>query len=404
MRAFTGKLKDFLRAKAGPPLSGENEKPIIERLRKELAKKNEQEQRLREELAKKNEQTQRLRDHIGKLREQLARKNEQLEKLPNLRRQVIDGDRQLKKLQEMVVRANLNGAETGNIRPEDIIWIIGSPRTGSTWLSRMLGELENCEVWQEPFFGVILSFRDNIANQGWIGHRNFILGERNKPIWLNYMRRMFLAVAEVWFTGHGHLVVKEPNGSVGARLVLEAFPESKVIFLVRDPRDVIASQLDAVKPDSWYGRARFESSAATAQFDPEGGSFVFSQPASEEEFVESLSRDVVASVTASQDAFDAHGGPKMFLKYEDLRVNTLDFMRDLCSTLGLGVDEGQLARAVEAYSWENLPEDTKGEGKPRRKATPGGWREDLTPEQVEVVERVTAPLIERFYPGSKSRS
>jgi hypothetical protein len=51
-----------------------------------------------------------------------------------------------------------------------------------------------------------------------------------------------------------------------------------------------------------------------------------------------------------------------------------------------------------------LPEDTKGEGKPRRKATPGGWREDLTPEQVEVVERVTAPLIERFYPGSKSRS
>src|SRR5215212_1028133 len=290
MRAFTGKLKDFLRAKAGPPLSGENE--LTQRLREELTKKNELTQRLREELAKKNELAQRLRDHMEKLREQLARKNEQLEKLPNLRRQVLDRNRQLEKLQEMVVRSNLNGAEPRNIRPENIIWIIGSPRTGSTWLSRMLGELENYEVWQEPFFGVILSFRDNIANQGWIGHRNFILGERNKPIWLNYMRRMFLAVAEVWFTGHGHLVVKEPNGSVGARLVLEAFPESKVIFLVRDPRDVIASQ-----------------------FDAEGGSFVFSQPASEEEFVESLSHDVVASVTAAQEAFDAHGGPKMFLTY-----------------------------------------------------------------------------------------
>ncbi len=149
-----------------------------QRLREELTKKNEQTQRLREELAKKKEQTQRLRDHIEKLRELLARKNEQLQKLPNLRRQVIDGNRQLEKLQEMVVRANLNGAEPGNIRPENIIWIIGSPRTGSTWLSRMLGELENYEVWQEPFFGVILSFRDNIANQGWIGHRNFILGEQ----------------------------------------------------------------------------------------------------------------------------------------------------------------------------------------------------------------------------------
>lgn len=391
MRAFTDKLKDFLQANAGPPLSGESERSTVERLR--------------EQLAKKDEQTERLRAHIEKQREQLAKKNEQLEKLPKLRQQVHDRNRQLEKLQEMVMRANLDGgAEAGNIRPENIVWIIGSPRTGSTWLSRMLGELEDCEVWQEPFFGVILSFRDNIANQGWIGHRNFILGERNKPIWLNYMRRMFLAVAEVWFTGHGHLVVKEPNGSVGARLVLEAFPESKVVFLVRDPRDVIASQLDAVKPDSWYGRARFESSAATAKFDPEGGSFVFSQPTSEEEFVESLSRDVVASVTASQEAFDAHGGPKVFVKYEELRTNSLEVMRELCSTLGLGADEGQLSRAVEAYSWENLPEDTKGSGKPRRKATPGGWREDLTPEQVRVVERVTAPLLEQYYPGSMSRS
>ena len=385
MRAFAGKLKELIRGRVGPPRHDGNEGSELSLLREQVTNRDRQ---------------------LEKLREQVAKKNEHLKRLPKLRMKVTDKDRQLEKLQEKVVQAILNGdgAHPNDIRPENIVWIIGSPRTGSTWLSRMLGELENCEVWQEPFFGVILSFRDNIANQGWVASQNFILGDPNKPIWLNYMKQMFLAVADVRFAGHGHLVVKEPNGSVGARLVLEAFPESKVIFLVRDPRDVVASQLDAVKPESWYGRARFESSAATARFDPETGSFVFSQPTSEEEFVESLSRDVVASVTAAQEAFDAHSGPKVFIKYEGLRADTLGTMRELCSTLGLDADEGQLARAVEEYSWENLPQDSKGEGKPRRKATPGGWREDLTPEQIKVVERITAPLIEQFYSSSKPRS
>jgi len=399
MRAFAGKLKELIRARVGPPRHDGNEGSESSLLREQVTNRDRQLEKLREQVTKKDRQ-------LEKLREQVAKKNEHLKRLPKLRMKVTDKDRQLEKLQEKVVQAILNGdgAHPNDIRPENIVWIIGSPRTGSTWLSRMLGELENCEVWQEPFFGVILSFRDNIANQGWVASQNFILGDPNKPIWLNYMKQMFLAVADVRFAGHGYLVVKEPNGSVGARLVLEAFPESKVIFLVRDPRDVVASQLDAVKPESWYGRARFESSAATARFDPETGSFVFSQPTSEEEFVESLSRDVVASVTAAQEAFDAHSGPKVFIKYEGLRADTLGTMRELCSTLGLDADEGQLARAVEEYSWENLPQDSKGEGKPRRKATPGGWREDLTPEQIKVVERITAPLIEQFYSSSKPRS
>ncbi|HEU4494146.1 MAG TPA: hypothetical protein VFR69_08145, partial [Rubrobacteraceae bacterium] len=55
--------------------------------------------------------------------------------------------------------------------------------------------------------------------------------------------------------------------------------------------------------------------------------------------------------------------------------------------------------AVEKHSWENVPEEEKGEGKFHRKATPGGWREDLTPGQAQIVERITAPLLKEFsYP------
>jgi hypothetical protein len=76
-------------------------------------------------------------------------------------------------------------------------------------------------------------------------------------------------------------------------------------------------------------------------------------------------------------------------------------MTHICATLGLPVDEENIARAVEKHAWENLPEDKKGEGKFYRKASPGGWQDDLTPEQAETVKRITAPLLEKFYPHER---
>jgi hypothetical protein len=76
-------------------------------------------------------------------------------------------------------------------------------------------------------------------------------------------------------------------------------------------------------------------------------------------------------------------------------------MKHICSTLGITVDEDELASAVEKHSWENVPEEDKGEGKFHRKATPGGWKEDLTPEQIETVERITAPVLREYYPDEE---
>ncbi len=98
-------------------------------------------------------------------------------------------------------------------------------------------------------------------------------------------------------------------------------------------------------------------------------------------------------------SYEAHRGPNVLVRYEELRVDTLKTMKRIYSTLELPVDEEELARVVKKHSWENIPEEKKGEGKFYRKATPGSWREDLTPEQVEIIERITAPLLEEFYPA-----
>jgi hypothetical protein len=72
-------------------------------------------------------------------------------------------------------------------------------------------------------------------------------------------------------------------------------------------------------------------------------------------------------------------------------------MRRLYSSLGIEVGEKELERAVERHAWEAIPEDMKGQGKFYRKASPGGWREDLTPRQAKIVEDITAPVMGEFY-------
>ncbi len=107
-------------------------------------------------------------------------------------------------------------------------------------------------------------------------------------------------------------------------------------------------------------------------------------------------------VSAAKEAYDAHNGCKALVRYEDLMADTLGVMRRVYSELEMPVDDGRLVRVVEKNAWENVPEREKGPGKAKRKATPGSWSEDLTPRQVEIVERITAPLIEEFY-GDRAR-
>jgi hypothetical protein len=116
--------------------------------------------------------------------------------------------------------------------------------------------------------------------------------------------------------------------------------------------------------------------------------------------VEGLAKTYVLHVGNAKKAYEAHRGRKVLVHYEDLRSDTLGQMERIYSTLGIAVDKEKLAQVVEKRSWENIPEENKGEGKFYRKASPGSWKEDLTPPQVEIVERITAPLLKEFYPSS----
>ncbi len=293
-------------------------------------------------------------------------------------------------LKERLVRDA--GAEAGAIRPENIVWIFGSGRSGSTWLSSMMGDIEGHALWGEPWVGALFGnyyYRGVHERKHRAAH--FIMG-RHREAWIGSIRNFILDGARAIFPAlpqDGYLIIKEPNGSIGAPLMMEALPESRMVLLARDPRDVVASAMDARSEGGWNYKNNksmyLEGRKKSSSDDPDG-------------FAEGRAKRYLEGMGKAKEAYDAHQGYKVLVKYEELRADTLGTMRRMYSTLGITVNEEELARVVEKHSWENIPEEKKGEGKFYRKASPGGWKEDLTPEQAEAVERVTAPLLKELYP------
>jgi Sulfotransferase family len=285
--------------------------------------------------------------------------------------------------------ANADGRSGSGIAPENMIWIFGTGRTGSTWLAAMMEEPEDHDVWFEPRVGTVFDPQRFQRHGG----KHFILASQYKDVWLRSIRNFILDGANARFPelageDGGYLAVKEPGGSVGAGLIMEALPESGMVLLIRDPRDVVASWLDATRKGGWQTRRRGEGgrrAESLAETNPNA-------------FVRRHADAYLQHVGSARRAYEAHEGRKVVVRYEDLRADTLGTMKRMYGELNVPVEEARLAKAVEKHSWENIPEEEKGQGKFYRKATPEAWREDLTRRQVKTVERITAPLLEEFYP------
>ena len=255
-------------------------------------------------------------------------------------------------------------------------------------MAAMMGEMRGQSVWFEPGVGAMF----DLARLERGGGHHFILNRRYRQTWLRSIRAFVLDGANARFPevgGNGYLIIKEPGGSAGAPLLMEALPESRMVLLVRDPRDVVASWLDAGREGGWQRRRRDSRG-------PAGQALAEADPAA---FVRTRAKTFLENVSNAKRAYEAHDGLKVLVRYEELRADALATMRRLYSTLEIPVDEAQLARAVAKHAWESIPESEKGSRKFYRKATPGSWRDDLTPEQARIVERVTQPLLEQLYPN-----
>lgn len=288
---------------------------------------------------------------------------------------------------------------SGGVNPENMVWIFGygGGRSGTTWLSGMLRRLTGNTLWSSPRVGDLFGFFDYKFISDVSGadreRDEHILGHGKKDLWLKSIRLFILDQAAARYpkltvdrAGGKRLIINDIHGSIGAPVIMDALPESRMILMMRDPRDMMASIIDGLREGSW---SHEEHRKGGGNDSANGGS----EPPIRERAV-----NIAQGMESARRAYENHEGPKAVIKYEDLRADAMAAMKNLHAALKLTVEEEELARVVDEHSWENIPADQKGKGKFYRKAAPGGWREDLTPEQIEIIEETFAPVLDEFYP------
>jgi Sulfotransferase family len=275
---------------------------------------------------------------------------------------------------------------------DHLVWIFGSSRSGSTWLLRMLGSLDEVVPVDDPHLGHHLGvWRPISLAWGAAEHApelttldrvkhdkdSYFFSDRYRDAWAPALRRLIVdrfdaQVADAAGVAEPVVVVKEPGSHV-ADLLLDLFPGSRLVFLLRDGRDVVDSWLAAYREGSWA-----LDEGAFPVTDRGREALVRWQSA-----VWAFRTEVV------QRAYERHPPDRRVLvHYEDLVADPCRQLQRICEVLPFQVPAGALDAVAHEHAFEAVHASDKGERKEIRSASPGGWRDNLTPAEHAVMHEV----------------
>jgi len=259
-----------------------------------------------------------------------------------------------------------------------LVWIFGSPRSGSSWLLRLLAARREVTAVNESYLGVhLVPVGATPAEGEYFAHGpraedpGYFFAARYQPTIRPLLRELVLTGLEnqarelAGGEPVGWIAIKEPNGSHAADTIVSIVPGSRMIFLLRDGRDVVDSLLDAMLTgDSWW-----------KQEDHPGASRP--QP-NRLEFVRQQSVRWVERTIATQRAFESLPGERRLLvRYERLLADTPRELTRVYEWLDLEVSPRKLEATVDGSSFDAAPAARRGPGRDMRAATPGLWRQNL---------------------------
>jgi hypothetical protein len=280
--------------------------------------------------------------------------------------------------------------------PGRLAWIFGSSRSGSTWLLRMLSELERVVPVDDPHIGHHLGVWRPIPlawatakdppKLGTLADykrkkRDYLFSDRYRDTWMPQLRELisarFEAQAAQDVESAGGIddpivVVKEP-GSHAADTIMELFPESALIFLLRDGRDVVDSWLDAYRDGSWA------TDEGAYPLDDTGRPALIRWQSSVW-----LHRTEVVQETFAR----THPDRRVLIRYEEMRDEPTAALQRICETLGIRASDEKLVEIAGAHAFSAVPKSDKGAGREIRRADPGGWADHMTDEEITQMHEI----------------
>jgi Sulfotransferase family len=282
-----------------------------------------------------------------------------------------------------------------------LTWLFGSPRSGSTWLMRLLAAHEGVLAINEPLIGWYLApFLSDLpgGDARSLDVSNFTLSrvqarkysqffsEQFAEVWVRNLGRMMrerFYQQAVWDGGGEHagkrVLIQEPNGSQAADVIMRALPQARLLFLQRDGRDVVDSDLAANLEGSWVSRD-FPGLRGIAEGDRLA-------------FVAQSAQKWRWRTEVVQAALATHGGPSLVVRYEDLLREPALHLRQIFDWLGLEVREPEIQMWVEQNSFERMSGGSAGPSEFFRQAQPGSWRQNLRPDEQTLVQELLGPTL-----------
>jgi len=271
-------------------------------------------------------------------------------------------------------------------------FVCGAPKSGTTWLQRVLdahpevccsGEGHFIERFSVPVAKVVRDYNEHI---NFVAHRVY----EGKPYYEPMDQEAFDELMRAFIVGR--LMTRRPGPEVRwlgdktprytkhLKGLKRLFPDAKFINIVRDPRDVAMSRLHQAHR---AGMGHLQDPGA-----PEAV-----------EFVRAGGRDWMASVQPVTVFAEANPGRLHGLGYEAMIADPAAEARKLFAFLGVSTEARVIDEVVRTTSFEAQSGRKPGEEDPNsfmRKGVAGDWIGRLPPPALEALDEVCGDLMRQF--------
>ncbi len=272
-------------------------------------------------------------------------------------------------------------------------FLCGPPKSGTTWLQLMLdghpavncaGEGHLTDWVLAPLRQILTTYNEQLA-------QNNALIYRERASHVGFSERDFNDIARFVIDRRferlharkpeaAAIGDKTPNYAYALGLLRAIYPDSRCIFLVRDPRDAALSMLHQTR--------RLEATHTGRLYD------------TDQKVFEGYLRKWVDVNRLYLRHRTAHPDAAFHLRYEDLIADEGAALRAAFGFLGVTADDPTIAACSEAGRFETLSGGrARGEADNRsffRRGEAGGWRSELGERAAALVAGEVAELMAEF--------
>lgn len=300
----------------------------------------------------------------------------------------------------------------------DTVFVFSTARSGSTWLGTdILGWKHRSRIVDEPGFGSLFAPLRwdaerffNVQDLDYyipaepamslFGFSDLPIPETRLPLFsraneypsgpssfihkayrgnFNFTVRNWILsniISEWGVIDYDKVIVKSPNESHGADVILEAMPDARAIHLIRDGRDVMSSRFGAfgsgILANSQDPALRRHAIAFYSHFW-------------------NFQNDMIHYACARHDP-----NKVLRIRYEALRAAPIDRILELFGWLGWSLPENEHDSLLNHIDLANAPPGEVGFGKRRGDGTMGRFRSLFSADEIDLMNRIMGPVLQRY--------